>query len=276
MLVAVLITCHNRKEKTLKCLNLMFRQNGINESFKIEVFLVDDGCTDGTQTAVREIFPQVNIIKGTGNLYWNGGMNLAWRTATKTKVYNYYIWLNDDTFLFENAFLELLSYNKSDAIICGSTMSYIDENFSYGGYINRIPLIPNGQFQNCDYSNGNIILISKNVFDKNGFLDDVFTHALGDFDYTQRAKKIGIDIVIAPNWSGFCEHHKQEPNWIREKRVLFRLRNLYNPLSGCSPKEFFIFEFRHNGLLLALLHYFSTHFRCLFPKAFDFLKGSSK
>jgi len=276
MIVAVLITCYNRKEKTLQCLNLLFKQNGIDNNFKITVFLVDDGCTDGTPNAVKKNFPQVNIIKGTGNLYWNGGMHLAWSTAANIKDYDYYLWLNDDTFLFENAILDLLSYNNKAAIVAGCTKSEKSQNFTYGGYNSSTPTIPNGQFQQCEYSNGNILLISKQVFAKNGNLDPIFHHALGDFDYTLRAKKIGIEIVISPSWSGYCENHKDQPNWIKENNVLIRLKNLYAPLSGCSPKELFIFEFRHNGLFFAFFHFFSTHFRCLFPKLFEYLKGKKK
>jgi hypothetical protein len=172
--------------------------------------------------------------------------------------------------------VELLSYTNKDAIVCGSTKSEKNQNFSYGGYNNRIPIFPNGHFQQCEYSNGNILLISKQVFNKNGNLDSVFKHALGDFDYTLRAKKQGVDIVIAPNWSGFCENHIDKPKWVNETNVFIRLKNLYAPLSGCSPKELFIFEFRHVGLFFAFFHFFSTHFRCLFPNLFERLKGNNR
>lgn len=72
----VLITSYNCREKTLACLSSLFAAlpNG-------EVFLVDDASTDGIADAVNEKFPQVNIIHGSGNLFWNRGMHLAWQNA---------------------------------------------------------------------------------------------------------------------------------------------------------------------------------------------------
>ena len=51
--IATLLTCHNRKEKTLKCLNSITAQHIPKQVGKIDVFLVDDGSTDGTSEAVK-------------------------------------------------------------------------------------------------------------------------------------------------------------------------------------------------------------------------------
>ena len=101
--IAVLIVCHNRKEKTIKCLQKLYAQKNI-ENIKFKVFLVDDGSSDGTEHAISQSFPDVVIIKGNGNLFWAGGMRIAWNSAKK-KQYDYYLWLNDDVFLYNN-FLE--------------------------------------------------------------------------------------------------------------------------------------------------------------------------
>ncbi len=69
--IAILITWHNRKEKTLRCLNALFNQFGLNNQFMIEVFIVDDACIDGTSYEIRSLYPEVNILQGDGNLYWN-------------------------------------------------------------------------------------------------------------------------------------------------------------------------------------------------------------
>ena len=76
MRFAVLMTCFNRKEKTINCLNNLFNCFfGVPHDF--DVYLVDDASTDGTVAAVRSKFPSVNIINGSGDLYWNKGMFLA-------------------------------------------------------------------------------------------------------------------------------------------------------------------------------------------------------
>jgi GT2 family glycosyltransferase len=72
--IAVLLTCHNRKEKTLSCLTALFNCI-VPDGYGFNVFLVDDACTDGTAEAIKEKFPQVNIIQETGNLCWNREMH---------------------------------------------------------------------------------------------------------------------------------------------------------------------------------------------------------
>ena len=188
--ISVLITCHNRKEKTLQCLKALFCQKGLGDFYQIEVFLVDDGCTDGTPEAIRLDFPQVRIIQGNGKLYWNRGMHLAWETAAATKDFDYYLWLNDDTFLYKDALLNILnSADKTNNIsaICGSTISKELNIISYGGDSEKLRvLIPNGNLQEVFSFNGNVLLIPKFVFLKVGNLDNRFPHAIGDFDYALR------------------------------------------------------------------------------------------
>ena len=67
--IAILITVHNRKEKTLACLKNLYAQQ-LPNAVEIEVYLTDDSCTDGTVEAIRIHYPQTNIIKGDGNLFW--------------------------------------------------------------------------------------------------------------------------------------------------------------------------------------------------------------
>jgi GT2 family glycosyltransferase len=78
--IAVLITCHNRRDKTLKCFEALYKQESI-EDLRLQVYLVDDGCTDGTAEAIIAEFPETRILKGSGSLYWCGGMRLAWEEA---------------------------------------------------------------------------------------------------------------------------------------------------------------------------------------------------
>ena len=131
------------------------------------MFLVDDGCTDGTPEAIKEHFPQVTIIHGDGNLYWNRGMHLAWETAAASKDFDYYLWLNDDTFLFEIALKCLLNASNqtnNESVICGSTFSKESQKISYGGNSdNGELLIPNGNLQEVFSFNGNVVLIPKFV-----------------------------------------------------------------------------------------------------------------
>ena len=94
--IAVLMACHNRVETTLCCLERLFT----NIVADLDVWLVDDGSSDGTGARVKERFPSVNVIRGTGSLYWARGMRLAWERAVEShEHYDYFLWLNDDVVL---------------------------------------------------------------------------------------------------------------------------------------------------------------------------------
>jgi GT2 family glycosyltransferase len=266
--IAVLLTCHNRRDKTIQCVTALYEQAGLEESYSIDVFLVDDASNDGTGEAVKNEFPQVYIIQGNGNLYWNRGMHLAWETAAAAKDFDCYLWLNDDTFLKKNAFQILLKEKFPSAIVCGTTKSQLDQKATYGGYNNTLRklVLPNGDYQRSDYCNGNCVLIPKEVFRKVGNLDPIFHHAVGDFDYSLRARKMGIEILVAPDYIGTCESHDFVPKWRNTSVGLRkRLQNLYTASSGCYPPEFFVFDKRHNGLVVACFHYITIHLRAIVP-----------
>ncbi|MCY1723257.1 glycosyltransferase family 2 protein [Prolixibacteraceae bacterium Z1-6] len=266
--IAILITCHNRRQKTLNCLKYLFKVS-LFENYQFEVFLVDDGSIDGTSDAVRKEFPQVKIIVGNGNLYWNKGMYLAWTTAAQHYEYDYYVWLNDDVILYPTSLKSLLhtarEYPKS--IICGTLRSKNEEIPTYGGRDrNGKILTPNNSTRLCSLCNGNLVLISKHVFLKVGYLDPVFPHAIGDFDYSLRAKKLGIQTIVSPGYLGICESNPSLPKWCYPKYdLLTRLKVLYSPLGNSHPKYYFIFDSRHFGLLSALKHFLSIHFRAFYP-----------
>jgi hypothetical protein len=82
---------------------------------------------------------------------------------------------------------------------------------------------------------------------------------------------VGVDIYVAPEYIGTCEGHDFVPKW-QDRAITWtkRLKYLYTASSGCSPSEFFVFDKRHNGLLVACFHYFTIHLRALFPALWEY------
>ena len=138
--VAVLITCHNRKDKTLACLDALFK-NKSSKDYNLDAFLVDDGSADGTREAVSEQFSDVILMKGDGNLYWNGGMRVAWEAALASGVaYNYFIWLNDDSHVYPDAvrrivdsFQTLVGTGETPGALVGTMVDPSSKRPTYGG-----------------------------------------------------------------------------------------------------------------------------------------------
>lgn len=267
--IAVLLTCYNRKEKTLNCLRSLYASM-IPEGYGMAVFLVDDASTDGTGESVAKEFPKVKIIQGNGQLFWNRGMHFAWQTAANDADYDFYLWLNDDVHLMRESISDLLlaSETHPEAIITGTMASEENGKVTYGGFSAQGKLIvPDGRVQACDKFHGNLVLIPRSAYKILGNLDPEFPHAIGDFDYALRAKKAGIQRFIGPSVSGYCEEHDHLPLWcLPEVPLKKRLKTLYSPLGNAHPRYFFYFEKRHYGLMTAIKHFLTLHIRAVFPK----------
>jgi len=266
--IAVLLTCYNRREKTLGCLRSLYRCN-LPETYVLDIFLVDDGSSDGTSEAVAKEFPLVHVILGNGQLYWNRGMHLAWDTAVKSGNFDFYLWLNDDVELLPNAIVDLLEVSHANnTIVVGSMKSRSENKATYGGRDLKGNLItPNGVPQVCNAFNGNLVLIPDSIYQRIGNLDPIFQHCIGDFDYALRAKKNGIKSFISTEYSGYCEEHSSLPQWcLPEVPFRKRIKALYSPLGNSHPKYYFIFAFRHYGIYIAIKHFFSIHLRLVYPR----------
>lgn len=267
--IAVLLTCFNRREKTINCLSALY--NNINDfvnDVKFDIYLVDDKSTDGTSQAIKDKFHDVIILEGTGHLYWNRGMNLAWKVSAE-KDYDFYLWLNDDTILKKNAIKLVLNNSNvfhNEAIICGVCQSEKTGEITYGGYKKdaKEMIFPNGEPQRCICFNGNIVLVPRSVYKILGNLDPVFHHAIGDFDYGLRAYNHGIFSIISSEIIGFCERNEL-PKWCNPKYSLIeRLKYSYTPL-GAVTFQRFVFMKRHYGIYKAIVIFFSNHIRLIFP-----------
>ena len=259
--VAILLTCFNRKQTTLSCLNRLFT---IKQD--IDVYIVDDLSTDGTSELIAIQYPQVNIIQGTGNLFWSRGMQLAWQHAS-TKEYEYYLWLNDDVLLYDNCFTELFVCSElfKKAIVSGIVESHGKTETLYGGSDkNKKLLVPNGTLQTIRNMNGNIVLVPKSVFGILGNLDPVFHHDLGDVDYGLRASEHNIDVLTTRFPVGSGDSNKICRVRLNGATLKRRFNKLYSPL-GSNPNITFYFRRKHIGYLNAIFYYIFVIFLNILP-----------
>lgn len=264
--IAVLMTVHNRRETTLECLRHLFQNSVVGYTYK--VYLVDDGCTDGTAEAVAKEFPEVVIIKGDGNLYWNRGMIRAWEVSAIDNP-DYFLWLNDDTMIFETALnITIKDYvsipNKS--IIVGTTCSTTDcSQATYGGYSSGL-ITPNGTPQQAAVMNGNYVLIPQCVFAEVGMNDPVFTHSFGDREYSLRCRRKGVLVYTTSQFIGTCDRHTATKKCYNPSFHLWdRMKYFMSPL-GNPPSELFHLYSMERGKLSAIKIVICHTLLVLFPK----------
>ena len=264
--IAVLITCHNRKNVTLTCLKrLLLMQNNI------DVFCVDDNSNDGTFEAIQIQYPNIRLIKGSGNLFWCRGMRLAWLEASKTYSYDYYIWLNDDMILYDNSFEEIMECSQiynNQAIISGLVQEESTGDAIYGGFNERQQIIiANGLNNNIYRLNGNFVLIPKYVFDRLGYFDNIYHHDIGDVDYGLMAQSAGIPVVSTRIYIGSTKADLKRKS-LRIRRygvnIISRFKTLYAPL-GAPPSIHYYFIRKHKGLIPAVAYYLYLHVINILP-----------
>lgn len=265
--IAVLLTCFNRRAKTLAALEALFKQDGAGTTFTLNVFLVDDGSTDGTGDAVRGAFPQVHVIDGTGDLYWNGGMRRAFEGALE-QSFDYMLWLNDDTDLNSDAILRLLETSKRLAqqgkdktAVFGSTCDPQTGDLTYGGFQRRKGPILRLQHVGPDPKHprevttmaGNCALVCKAAVDAVGNLEPRFFHAWGDVDYGMRLRDAGGSVWLAPGYLAQCDPNPAAQRWRDDPSLSLRDRLAHlNSFRGLYPPDWLLFMRRHGGLLWPL------------------------
>lgn len=281
--IAVLITCFNRKEKTLKCIEDISLQQ-VKSPAILNIYIVDGGSTDGTPEAIRENYPKVNVSVNPG-LYWAGGMREAWSIASGKKDYDFYWLLNDDTHLYIHCLQELLNADQyalknfeKRGIYVGSTQDPVKKHLTYGGSklkkwgrSKMERLFPDGKrFQSCDLANANIMLVSRDVYQEIGGFCERYTHGIADYDYTLRAVREGLPVLVTPEFCGECEDDHGN-NWAPQSATIkARIKYLYSP-KGLAYKEylFYIREFFPKEYISAMT---KLWLKTIFPFVWDSIK----
>lgn len=270
--IAILITCYNRVEKTKECLKHCFNSLSLIDNFDQDIFLLDDNSPDNTGRIIRKMYPKINVIYGDGKYFWSGGTRKLWELASTKKDYDYYVWLNDDSILFKNAFSVIYKdlKKKKSSIIVGTFISS-NENLpelTYGGRDEHLSLLtPSGKPQECSFINGNFVFVPKEVSKKIGFLNKMFTHNYGDTDYGLRAIKKNFKVFIASEVVGTCNKNELEL-WRRPNTRFFsRIKSLYKSKNFIA-NEVLYFQLAHFGLFALLKHFIGVFIIVLSPKIY--------
>lgn len=273
MKVAVLLTCFNRKANTKACLENLYSQE-TPSNIDLEVFLCDDGSTDGTSEMIFSNFPQVNVVKGSGKLYWCGGMNAAWKLADQTQKFDYFIWLNDDTFLLDQALIKLFEESNAldkKAILTAACKKPETDEFSYGGWSETGPVPPTGLPQTVKFINGNLVLIPRAIFLEIGMVSRSYTHYLGDYDYGMRAQEAGFECYTTTEYLAECDTN-EIPYWGDPKLPLAKRWKMTHDVKGLALKEYLAYKKYHHGSRVAFKTWIDTYLKVLFPTSYTRLR----
>ncbi len=248
--IAALLTCHNRRSKTLRSLQSLFvsldHYNSISTPhIDLNVFLTHAGCTDGTAETVSTTFADrhINIICTDGNSYWAGGMRQAWQAALSYNApFDFFLLLNDDTFLLPECFDFLLqadayvrNHYGQPGLYAGIVSSLDGTEITYGGGIYKSRILgrsrllkPIGVPQPCQLTNGNILLVSRNVYNHIGIIDEHYCHRCADWAYGVETCRKEMPVVTTAEICGRCDNDHLTLDEERQRLLKMTIRQRYH------------------------------------------------
>jgi GT2 family glycosyltransferase len=253
--VFAVIPIHNGVDRTMRCLRSL-----MSGTFVPETVVVDDGSSDGSSDLISSEFPKVRILRGDGNLWWSGAMNLGVRHAFAGGA-DYILSLNNDCVLDLGAVEALVQcVEEENRVIVGSKVRYLDQPqkiLCAGGAIRwngRGPEylgdaeIDTGQFdrrREVDWVPGMSVLIPAGAFRAAGLYDARwFPMRWGDVDFILRAKAKGWRVLLEPRslvWND--QEQTEKPPYRVDLVKLFQL----------------LTNFKSHYRLVPALRFFSRH-----------------
>ncbi len=209
--IYVVVPVFNRRSLTERFLHCMREQRFRN----FATIIVDDGSTDGTAELVAEQFKEVQVLRGDGNLWWTGAINLGIRHAMASASQDAAILVLNDDLEIDSDYLETLHklWRSNPRTLIGSLAVDIrnPEVILDGGRIvnwwtakmtmlnlqRKLYEFPKNHYADVSLLTGWGTLIPIQVFREIGLYDDKHFQQCGDTELPVRAKKAGYRLVVS-------------------------------------------------------------------------------
>lgn len=277
-MLRIVIPVFNRKDYTRACLKSLQAQS--NSSFK--VIVVDDGSTDGTAEMLREEFPQVEVLKGDGKLFWTAGVNMGIRHALKLGA-ELIMTMNNDV-LAEERLIEKMYYwhsQKPAALLGALELDAATHKPLFGGerlnwlfntideVLPTLPADAQKGLHRVTHLPGRGLLIPRTVFEKIGLFDQHrLPHYMADYDFTHTARRAGFELFVNYDARLLTYPEESGERQLRKKKSLANYyKHLFDLKGGGNLRDFTRFTLKNcpapyipfhlaNGYTRRLLGYF--------------------
>ena len=197
----------NGKDDTLSCLRSVRAQ----ENVVVHIMLVDNASTDLSVSAVRESFPEAEVIQTGANLGYAGGNNVGLKHALK-RGFEYIFVLNNDTVLdpycLANLVADLKAHPNAAAaapktlfLDSPTTICFAGGRLSPEGAPDHVGMGQQDgpQFFSCDteWLTGCAILFRSQALKEISLFESKFFLLFEDLDWSMRARKLGYKLRFA-------------------------------------------------------------------------------
>ena len=268
MKVAVIITCFNRKEKTINCLAKLRMNDGIELVF----IILDDNSSDGTWEALSGMKDKMILLRGDGNSYWAGGMRKALSYYLENEIDSEYVLLmNDDVDMYPHIIEKMIEFQKeTENVIIGNCCDRFGRQ-TYGA-IKLNSLLKKPMYfhqgiaasrENADTFNCNAVLIPAQAVKAVGNFDPIYTHNFADYDYGFMLRKNGYKLQGTPFYVGVCEDDSYEGTWIDISLKRKERLKLKESPKGLPQREWNHFLLKNLGILYFMRYAYSAKIKII-------------
>ena len=217
-MVYIAIPAHNNREELLNLLGCLNRQSYDD----IQVVVIDDGSTDGTEDEVTLAFPDVTVLKGDGSLWWTGASVLGvTHILQNAKSGDFVLLLNNDLVIDDDYVKDLIDTSlQFDRALVGSTVVDFSDHNRLAAAVrldNKLNVIVNRDASiinhsdvdtNVDVLSGRGTFIPVEVFEKIGsFNQKQLPHYGADYEFSIRAKIAGFKLVTSHRARVYAKLH---------------------------------------------------------------------
>lgn len=205
--VFAIVVTYNGINWIEKCLNSL-----ILSTIPVNIIIIDNGSTDGTQAIIQSCFKNVDFIQSTKNLGFGKANNIGIKRAYELGA-DYIFLLNQDAWIQSDTFSVLVESHNLDRsfgilspIHLNSTGSNLDHGFYKYADPQKCPSLLSDSLKNktmrniyeVEFVNAAAWMISKECIYKTGGFSPLFFHYGEDVDYTNRARFHGFRIGVCP------------------------------------------------------------------------------
>ena len=230
-----------------------------NSKIVSDIFVVDNGSTDGTQTYIKEKYPEVILTESDSNLGFCKANNIGLQYALD-KGYDYVYLLNQDAWVMPDTFEKLIDaakqhpeYGILSPIQMKADMEHLDNNFVKNVICNlqRVePYLVEDLYFNRKkdvYEVSFVMaahwLITKKCLETVGGFSPSFYHYGEDENYIDRVSYWHFKAGIVTDIIGV--HDRGNPIWSEEKNEYIReyvkpIKNASNPIERINIKRYAI------------------------------------
>lgn len=170
--IFALIPVHNRRDTSVRMLTSL-KSAAVPGDVRLTICVIDDGSTDGTAEAIRDVFPDVRVEPADGGLFWSGSVRHGIDLFLDSQCSHLWL-LNDDMVLGTECLGHLTAFLRQERPwIISATIVDDAGKIIYGG-IKRRSLFRFRKAGESDYDgnicraeavNGNCLLISRTALE---------------------------------------------------------------------------------------------------------------